>query len=124
MVSTARPTCYSCLYTYILSAFERFRAGCWWEHKLSPILATIYATAALLGIPFPALWPVVVIVLLALIVCASYVSILNDLTDAKDDQASEKLSRWTGESRVYPALLLVTCVAAGTGFLIVWRKET
>ncbi|HEY4675594.1 MAG TPA: UbiA family prenyltransferase [Candidatus Angelobacter sp.] len=119
MVSTVRPTCYSS----ILSAPERFRAGCWWEHKLSPILATIYATAALLRIPFSALWPVVALVLPALIVCASYVSVLNDLTDAKDDQASGKLRRWTGESRLYPVLLLIAIVLAGTGFLIVWRKD-
>ena len=118
-----RSTCYSRLYTYILSAFERFRAGCWWEHKLSPILATIYATAVLARIPFPALWPMVAIVLPALIVCASYVSVLNDMTDAKDDQASGKLSRWTGASRVYPVLLLITCVAVGTCFLIIWRKD-
>jgi 4-hydroxybenzoate polyprenyltransferase len=126
MVSTATLTCFlnSHLYTYTLSLFEPFRVNCWWEHKLSPILATIYATAALSRIPFPSLWPVVSLALLALIVCASYVSVLNDLTDAKDDQASGKPSRWLGESRIYPALLLAACVAAGGGFLIIWRKDT
>ena len=107
-----------------LSIFELFRADCWWEHKLSPILATIYATAALSRIPFPSLWPVVALALLALIICASYVSVLNDLTDAKDDQASGKPSRWPRESSIVPALLLAACVAAGSGFLIVWRKDT
>ena len=110
-------------YTYTLSIFEPFRADCWWEHKLSPILATVYATAALSRISFPSLWPVVVLALLALIVCASYVSVLNDLTDAADDQASGKPRRWKGEFRIYPALLLA-CVAAGSGFLIIWRKDT
>ena len=66
----------------------------------------------------------VVLALLALIVCASYVSVLNDLTDAKDDQASGKPSRWMGESRIYPALLLAACVVAGCGFLIIWRKDS
>lgn len=61
--------------------------------------------------------------LLALIVCASYVSILNDLTDAEDDRASGKPSRWRGEPRIYPVLLLAACLAAGGGFLIVWRKD-
>ncbi|PYP89076.1 MAG: hypothetical protein DMG65_14295 [Candidatus Angelobacter sp. Gp1-AA117] len=119
-----RPAIYSRLYTYSLSIFEWFRADCWWEHKLSPILATIYATAALARIPFPSLWPVVALALPALAVCASYVSVLNDLTDAQDDQASGKPGRWTGESRITPALLLGACVAAGSGFLIVWRKDT
>jgi len=107
-----------------MSLFEPFRASSWWEHKLSPILATVYATAALSQIPFASLWPVVAVALLALVVCASYVSVLNDLTDAKDDQASGKPNRWSGKSRLYPALLLAACVIAGTGFLIVWRKDT
>ena len=66
----------------------------------------------------------VALALPALIVCASYVSVLNDLTDAKDDQASGKPGRWTGGSRIYPALLLAGCMAAGSAFLIVWRKDT
>jgi len=106
-----------------LPILGRFRADSWWEHKLSPILATIYATAALARIPFTSLWPVVAIALCALIVCASYVSILNDLTDAKDDQASGKPNRWQGKPRNYPVLLLAACVAAGSGFLIIWRKD-
>jgi 4-hydroxybenzoate polyprenyltransferase len=110
-------------YTYTLSILELFRANCWWEHKLSPILATIYATAALSGIPFPFLWPVVGLTLLALIVCASYVSILNDLTDAEDDRASGKPNRGPGELHLYPVLLLAACLGAGGGFLIVWRKD-
>ena len=60
----------------------------------------------------------------ALIVCASYVSVLNDLTDAQDDQASGKPARWPGGDRTYPALLLAGCMAAGGAFLIVWRKDT
>jgi hypothetical protein len=41
------------LYTYTLSILGPFRLESWWEHKLSPILATIYATAALSRILFP-----------------------------------------------------------------------
>src|ERR1700724_1538508 len=109
---------------YTLSILGSFRVDSWWEHKLSPILATIYATAALLRIPFSSLWPVVGLALPALIVCASYVSVLNDLTDAQDDQASGKPDRWPGGARIYPALLLAGCIAAGGAFLIVWRKDT
>jgi 4-hydroxybenzoate polyprenyltransferase len=106
-----------------VSILGPFRVECWWEYKLSPILATIYATAALSRIPFPSLWPVVALALLALIICASYVSVLNDLTDAKDDQASGKPGRWPASARVYPALLLASCMAAGGTFLIVWRND-
>src|SRR5205807_7381117 len=52
------------------------------------------------------------------------VSLLNDLTDAHDDEASGKPGRWLGKPRIYPALLLAACVAAGAGFLIAWRKDT
>lgn len=107
-----------------LSILGPFRASSWWEHKLSPILATIYATAALSRIPFSSLWPVAALALTALVVCASYVSVLNDLTDAKDDQASGKPARWSGEKRVYPALLLAGCMVSGGAFLIVWRNDT
>jgi len=106
-----------------LSVFDSVRVNTWWEHKLSPILATIYATAVLSRIPFSALWPAVALGLFALIVCASYVSLLNDLTDAQDDEASGKPGRWLGKPRIYPALLLAACVAAGAGFLIAWRKD-
>lgn len=61
--------------------------------------------------------------LIALIVCASYVSLVNDLTDEREDQASGKPSRWQKESRIYSVLLLVLSLAAGGGFLIVWRRE-
>lgn len=64
------------------------------------------------------------IALLALIVCASYVSLLNDLTDLKDDQASGKPGRWAGKSHMVPALLVAACVAAGSGFLVFWRRDT
>src|SRR5438045_9423813 len=107
MVSTAPPNCFLNipLYTYTLSILGPFRADSWWEHKLSPILATIYATAALSRIPFPSLWPVVALALIALIVCASYVSVLNDLTDAQDDQATEKPGRCPGGPRIHRASL-------------------
>ncbi len=111
------------IYTGRLSIFGPFRANTWWDHKLSPILATIYATGTLARIPFSSLWPVVGLALLALIACASYVSVLNDLTDAKDDQASGKPDRWAGKPRIYAAVLLATCVTAGGGFLIAWRND-
>jgi len=107
----------------MLSVPGPFRADCWWEYKLSPILATVYATAALSQIPFSSLWPVVALALPALIVCASYVSVLNDLTDAQDDRASGKPARWPGGAGIYPALLLAGCLAAGGAFLIFWRHD-
>jgi len=107
-----------------VSILEPLRAKCWWEPKLAPVLGTIYATAVLSRIPFSSLWPVLALTLGALSVCASYVSVLNDLTDAKDDRASGKISRQPGASRIYPATILASCIAVGLAFLIVWRNDT
>jgi hypothetical protein len=101
---------------------ERLRLSAWWEHKLSPVLATLYATAVLLHIPFASLWREAGFALLALASCASYVSVLNDLTDANEDRASGKPDRWHG-STINPALCLLACVAAGIGVLIVLRND-
>src|SRR5258708_19310698 len=106
----------------MLSILGPFRINCWWEHKLSPILATIYATAVLSGIPFPSLWPVVALALPALIVCASYVSVLNDLTDVKDDQASGKPGRCPGGARLYTVFLLARCLVAARASLLIFPK--
>src|SRR5260221_8485534 len=106
------------------SVLNSVRADAWWEHKLSPILATMYATAGLVQAPFASLFPAIALALAALTVCASYVSVLNDLTDADDDRASGKPNRWMGASRVYPLVLLAACVAGGAGFLTLWRADT
>ena len=101
---------------------ERLRLSSWWEHKLSPVLATLYAAAALLSVPFASLWREAGFALLALAICASYVSVLNDLTDAKEDRASGKPDRWNG-STVGAVLCLLACIAAGIGVLIVLRND-
>ena len=67
-----------------------FRAAEWWEFKLSPMLATAYATAFLLKISILSLWPLLLLALVALAACAAYVSVINDLTDLEDDLASGK----------------------------------
>lgn len=101
---------------------DRLRLDSWWEHKLSPLLATVYATAVLMRIPFAALWREAGFALLALVVCASYVSVLNDLTDATEDRASGKPDRWNG-STLGPVLCLLACIAAGTGVLLALRND-
>jgi 1,4-dihydroxy-2-naphthoate octaprenyltransferase len=66
---------------------------------------------------------VVLAALVALSVCASYVSILNDLTDIEDDRASGKVNRWQEKCRTPAVVLLACCVAAGAGFAFAWRND-
>lgn len=99
------------------------RASEWWEYKLAPTFATFYATALWLQIPLHTLWPLLLTVLLALAPGAAYVSLLNDLTDLRDDLAGGKANRLNGKSRRFVALALILSVAPGIGFAFYWRGD-
>jgi 4-hydroxybenzoate polyprenyltransferase len=99
------------------------RAAEWWEFKLSPILATAYATAFLLKISIISLWPLLLLLLVALAACATYVSVINDLTDFKDDLASGKANRLVGKSPAFVAAVFACCVLPGAAVAFGWRGE-
>lgn len=99
------------------------RAGEWWEYKLVPIFAASYATAFTLRVPLVSLWPAAVMILLALVPGAAYVSVINDVTDRRDDLAAGKSNRLAGRSRVLIAVLIAIPVAAGLGFAFLWRRD-
>jgi 4-hydroxybenzoate polyprenyltransferase len=92
---------------------QSIRAIEWWDYKLSPLFATIYATAYLLGVPILTLRTMLVLALVSLVSCAAYVSVINDLTDREDDAASGKTNRLAGKSRAFVWLLLACCIAPG-----------
>ena len=69
------------------------RASEWWEYKLPPLLAIAYATALNAGRNLYELAPQFCILLLGIIIGATYVSVVNDLTDLKEDEASGKHNR-------------------------------
>ena len=58
------------------------------------------------------------LLLLALTVAATYVSLLNDWTDRADDQATGKANRLAQASASRFATLLGVCLAAGAGFTV------
>jgi 4-hydroxybenzoate polyprenyltransferase len=99
------------------------RAAEWWEFKLSPILATAYATALLIKVSIISLWPLLILLLVALVACAAYVSVINDLTDFKDDLASGKANRLVGKSRTFVAAAFACCVLPGAAVAFWWRGE-
>ncbi len=103
--------------------FRTVRAVEWWEFKLSPILATAYATAFLLKLSLASLWPQLLLALVALAACAAYVSVINDLADLKDDAASGKANRLAGKSRAFAATLLACCVLPGVAVTIYLRGD-
>jgi 4-hydroxybenzoate polyprenyltransferase len=99
------------------------RAGEWWEFKLSPLFATIYATAFLLKISILSLWPLLLLALAALVPGAAYVSVINDLTDLKDDVASGKANRLVGRSGAFITATLACCILPGIAVAIYWRGD-
>ncbi|HUO85252.1 MAG TPA: UbiA family prenyltransferase [Thermoanaerobaculia bacterium] len=102
---------------------EIIRAGEWWEYKLVPILAAFYATALMLRVPVVSLWPAALILLLALIPGAAWVSVINDLTDRADDRAAGKPNRLAGSSRLTIGVLLFLTMGAGAFFVVLWRND-
>ena len=99
------------------------RAAEWWEFKFSPIFATAYATAFLLKLSIISLRPLLLLLLVAMTACAAYVSVINDATDFKDDEASGKTNRLVGKSRAFITTLLAGCILSGSAVTVYWRGE-
>lgn len=102
---------------------QTIRAFEWWEYKLSPLFATIYATAVVLNVSLFSLWPLFCLALIALVPGAAYVSVVNDLTDLKDDQDSGKANRLIGRSGIFIFAVLAACILPGIVVAISWRDD-
>lgn len=94
---------------------ETSRVQAWWSNKFAPVLGTFYATACLVGAPVAPLLPRLLLLLLALVVGATYVSVLNDWTDLADDLAAGKRNHLAARPAALPALVVGGCLAAGLG---------
>lgn len=103
--------------------YRTVRAAEWWEFKLAPTFATVYATALYLNSPVGSLWPLFLLALGALVPGAAYVSVINDLTDREEDLASGKDNRLRGKSATFVALLLACCIVPGVAVSLYWRDD-
>ena len=96
----------------------------WWEPKLAPVLGTGYATAYLTGHHLWHLAPSFALVLLALIPGAAYVSLINDLTDVRDDQAAGKPNALADRPRWIVFAALAVCCATGAAIAVAaWNRD-
>lgn len=102
---------------------QAFRADEWWEYKLAPILAAMYATALTLDVAVSAIWPALLVALAALVPGAAYVSLINDATDREDDLAAGKPNRLANRSMTYAGVLIATTVAVGLVLSLLWRRD-
>jgi 4-hydroxybenzoate polyprenyltransferase len=99
------------------------RAREWWEHKLSPMLAAMYATAHVLDVSIASLWPALLAVLVAIVPTATYVSVVNDVADREEDLAAGKTNRMADRSAISTTAFLAVPLGVGAVMVILWRDD-
>ena len=99
------------------------RATEWWDYKLVPVLSVFYATALVEGVSTASLWQSLVSLICAIVVCAAYVSFLNDVTDRVVDRRAGKTNRLADKPPWVLALLLAVPLCIGTVFSVAWRDN-
>ncbi|HZG09243.1 MAG TPA: UbiA family prenyltransferase [Allosphingosinicella sp.] len=102
---------------------EVARASEWWEFKLVPLFAMFYATALVAGAPLHDLGWAALTLMAAIVPGAAYVSIVNDLTDRKEDAAAGKANRLANRSGAAVALLIAVPISIGLFFAWTWRND-
>jgi len=105
------------------SMLKLIRASEWWQYKLAPVVALLVATTLVEHKALWPLWPAAALLLVALAVCATYVSVINDLADRADDVAAGKRNRQLAYSRPAVLALLGSAIAVGSAIAWWWRGQ-
>jgi 4-hydroxybenzoate polyprenyltransferase len=104
--------------------FAPARSRTWWEYKAAVFLGTAYLAAFVGDIAFSAAWPAFVACLIAIVPLASYVCVINDITDEGEDRKAGKSNTMEGKSRVFKASWVAACLLAGSAsFLLFFRDN-
>lgn len=93
--------------------FAPMRADTWWEFKTPIFLGVAYLSALVGKVPFAAAWPAFAAGLLALVPLASFVCVINDITDERADRAAGKSNRMVGRSTFFKVAWLAACLSSG-----------
>ena len=96
------------------------RSAEWWAFKGAPVLATAYATAAILNVELISLWQSLLFLLLSLAILAIFANLLNDLTDRQEDLLAGKSNGMVGRSPTFIVVAIISCLLPGflaIGFL-------
>lgn len=97
------------------------RASQWWEFKLLPTLAVLYASALVAGVPLIEHWRSPLMLLALLVPGAAFVSLTNDWFDRASDAAAGKPNRLAAMRAPVFAVLAAACVALGVGAAVLAR---
>jgi len=103
--------------------FAPVRFYTWWDYKASVFLGTAYLAALVGGVEFSCGWPAFVACLLAIIPLASYVCVINDITDASEDRKAGKSNTMQGKSLAFKASWVAACLLAGSASLLLFFRD-
>lgn len=93
----------------------------WWEFKTPVFLAVAYLVAEGTEVPFSLLLPRLLVVIGALIPVATYVCVINEITDLEVDRLAGKKNAMVGRSELFQALWLLGCLIGGALALMALR---
>jgi len=110
----------------ISNFFSPMRAGTWWEFKTPIFLGVACLAAAVSGTPFGELWPDLFCMVAALVPLASFVCVINDITDLQDDILAGKSNSMAGRPATYRVLWVAVCLLGGllAAWLVFWDNPT
>lgn len=92
----------------------------WWEFKLAPLLAICYATLQFSQTSLATTWQLPLYLLLSLAFGATYVSVINDLTDIETDRLAGKANRFADKSIFFKLSILSVCLLFGISTIYLW----
>lgn len=104
-------------------ALQIIRSNEWWEYKLSPLLALGYATSLFTSTPLSKIAPWLFFLIIAIIIGASYVSVINDITDIEEDFAAGKKNRMANIPIRFRWIIPSVCLALGVLFEVFFFKD-
>ncbi len=79
-----------------MKVIKTIRASEWWGYKVAPLLAIGYATVLKSDMDLWDAAPYLLYIMLAMVLGAAYVSVINDITDMDEDLAIGKRNRMAG----------------------------
>lgn len=85
----------------------------WWEFKTPVFLGVAYLSAAAVQQPLELLWWRLIVVVAALVPLASYVCVINEITDLEVDRLAGKSNAMEDQSRFYQLCWVLACMAGG-----------
>jgi hypothetical protein len=103
--------------------FRIIRSNEWWEYKMSPLLALGYATVLFSSMPLYKVSVRLFFLLIAIIIGAIYVSVINDITDLEEDLAAGKSNRILKIPAGYRWMFPSLCIVAGLLFILFFFKD-